>query len=77
MQDIHFQLHLKGANDKREWEGEMRTGYEDSGQLGGCNKVALIGGYIYIYKYEYIVYLYNYTINKTVDSSLVSHLHHF
>ena len=49
MQDIHFQLHLKGANDKREWEGEMRTEYEDSGQLGGCNKVALIGGYIYIY----------------------------
>ena len=53
----------------------MRTGYEDSGQLRGCNKMALIGGYIYIY--EYIVYLYNYSINKTVYSSLDSHLHHF
>ena len=62
MPDIHFQLHLKGVNEKREWEGEMRVGHENSGQLGGPNKVALIGGYIYIY--EYIVYLYNYTINK-------------
>ena len=49
MPDIHFQLHLKGVNDKREWEGEMRVGHENSGQLGGPNKVALIGGYIYIY----------------------------
>ena len=66
MQDIHFQLHLKGVNDKREWEGEMRVRHENSGQLGGPNKVAVIGRYIYIYIYiyEYIVYLYNYTINK-------------